>query len=146
MKLKTDDPFVPEDIRAKINGLQSLLDHAADLYSDIYSWYDSELKSYDPKATADDELFDPGTGTVVEGIDYLSFMESLSELQTANECYMLRDLPWVPSAWPLAMSSRFRALMAPWTEVSLPYLCCLTQARISASVFIFSFNFTCTVL
>lgn len=23
MKLKTDDPFVPEDIRAKINGLQS---------------------------------------------------------------------------------------------------------------------------
>ena len=86
MKLKTDDPFVPEDIRAKINGLQSLLDHAADLYSDIYSWYDSELKSYDPKATADDELFDPGTGTVVEGIDYLSIMESLSELQTANEC------------------------------------------------------------
>ena len=131
MKLKTDDPFVPEDIRAKINGLQSLLDHAADLYSDIYSWYDSELKSYDPKATADDELFDPGTGTVVEGIDYLSIMESLSELQTA---------------WPLAMSSRIRALMAPWTEVSLPYLCCLTQARISASVFIFSFNFTCTVL
>ena len=50
MKLKTDDPFVPEDIRAKINGLQSLLDHAADLYSDIYSWYDSELKSYDPNA------------------------------------------------------------------------------------------------
>ena len=84
MKLKTDDPFVPEDIRAKINGLQSLLDHAADLYSDIYSWYDSELKSYDPKATADDELFDPGTGTVVEGIDYLSIMESLSELQTAT--------------------------------------------------------------
>ena len=81
MKLKTDDPFVPEDIRAKINGLQSLLDHAADLYSDIYSWY----------ATADDELFDPGTGTVVEGIDYLSIMESLSELQTANECKMQRD-------------------------------------------------------
>ena len=70
---------------------QSLLDHAADLYSDIYSWYDSELKSYDPKATADDELFDPGTGTVVEGIDYLSIMESLSELQTANECKMQRD-------------------------------------------------------
>ena len=91
MKLKTDDPFVPEDIRAKINGLQSLLDHAADLYSDIYSWYDSELKSYDPKATTDDELFDPGTGTVVEGIDYLSIMESLSELQTANECKMQRD-------------------------------------------------------
>ena len=50
-----------------------------------------ELKSYDPKATADDELFDPGTGTVVEGIDYLSIMESLSELQTANECKMQRD-------------------------------------------------------
>ena len=81
MKLKTDDPFVPEDIRAKINELQSLLDHAADLYSDIY----------DPNGTADDELFDPGTGTVVEGIDYLSIMESLSELQTANECKMQRD-------------------------------------------------------
>ena len=36
MKLKTDDPLVPEDIRAKINELQSLLDHAGDLYSDIY--------------------------------------------------------------------------------------------------------------
>lgn len=91
MKLKTDDPFVPEDIRAKINELRSLLDHAADLYSDIHDWYDSELKSYDPKAAADDELFDPGTGTVVEGIDYLSIMESLSELQTANECKMQGD-------------------------------------------------------
>ena len=80
MKLKTDDPFVPENIRVKINELQSLLDRAADLYSDIYDWYDRELKSYDPKATADDELFDPGTGTVVEGIDYLAIMESLSEL------------------------------------------------------------------
>ena len=76
MKLKTDDPFVPENIRVKINELQALLDRAADLYSDIYDWYDRELKSYDPKATADDELFDPGTGTVVEGIDYLAIMES----------------------------------------------------------------------
>lgn len=76
MKLKTDDPLVPEDIRAKINELQSLLDHAADLYSDIYDRYDSELKSCALKATADGELFDPGTGTVVEGINYLSIMES----------------------------------------------------------------------
>ncbi len=91
MKLKTDVPFVPEDIRAKIDELQSLLEHAADLYSDIYDWYDRELKSYDSKATAEDELFDPGTGTVVEGIDYLSIMESLSELQTANECKMRRN-------------------------------------------------------
>lgn len=91
MKLKTDDPFVPEDIRAKINELQSLLVHAADLYSDIYGCYDSELKSYDPKAAADDELFDPDTGTVVKGIDYLSIMESLSEPQTANECKTQRD-------------------------------------------------------
>ena len=93
MKLKTDDPFVPENIRVKINGLQSLLDRAADLYSDIYDWYDRELKSYDPKATADDELFDPGTGTVVEGIDYLAIMESLSELQTANDVKCRRINP-----------------------------------------------------
>lgn len=86
MKLKTDDPFVPENIKVKINELQSLLDQAADLYSDIYDWYDSELKSYDPKATAEDELFNPGTGIVVEGIAPLAIMESLSVLQTANEC------------------------------------------------------------
>ncbi len=86
MKPKTDEPFVPENIRVKINKLQSLLDQAADLYNDIYEWYDRELKSYDPTAAADDELFDPGTGTVVEGIDCLAIMESLSELQTANEC------------------------------------------------------------
>lgn len=91
MKLKTDDPFVPEDIREKINELQSLLDHAADLYSDIYDWYDSELKSYDSEAAADDELFDPGTGIVVEGINYLSIMEALSVLQVANECKVRRD-------------------------------------------------------
>lgn len=86
-----DDPFVPEDIRTKINEMLSLLVHAADLYRDIYDWYDRELKSYDPKATADDERFDPGTGTVVEGIDYLSIVESLSELQTDNECKTQRD-------------------------------------------------------
>lgn len=91
MKLKTDDPIIPEAIRTKISELQSLLDHAADLYSDIYDWYDWELKSYDPKAAADDELFDPGTGIVVEGIDHLAIMESLSELQTANECKLKRD-------------------------------------------------------
>ena len=51
-----------------------------------YGTYDRELKSYDPKASADQELFAPGTGTAVEGIDYLSIMEALSELQTANEC------------------------------------------------------------
>ena len=86
MKLKTDEPFVPENIRVKINKLQALLDQAADLYNDIYEWYDRELKSYNPNASADDELFDPGTGTVMEGIDYLAVMKSLSELQTANEC------------------------------------------------------------
>ena len=91
MKLKTDVPFIPENIRLKINELQSLLDRAADLRSDIYDWYDGELKSYDPKASVDDELFDPGTGMVVEGIDYLAIMESLSELQTANECKMQKD-------------------------------------------------------
>lgn len=53
VNLKADDPFVPEDIKVKNNGRQSLLDHADDLYSEIYDWYDSELKSYDPKATAD---------------------------------------------------------------------------------------------
>ena len=86
MKLKTDEPFVPENIRVKINKLQVLLDQAADLYNDIYELYDRELKSYNPNASADDELFDPGTGTVMEGIDYLAVMKSLSELQTANEC------------------------------------------------------------
>lgn len=91
MKLKTDVPFIPENIRLKINELQSLLDRAADLRSDICDWYDGELKSYDSKASVDDELFDPGTGTVVEGIDYLAIMESLSELQTANECKMQKD-------------------------------------------------------
>lgn len=91
MKLKTDAPFVPEDIKAKINELQSLLDCAADLYRDIYDWYDRELKSYDPEAAADDELSDPGTGIAVEAIEYLSIMESLSELQTANKCNMQQD-------------------------------------------------------
>ncbi len=98
MNLKTDEPFVPENIKEKINKLQSLLDQAADLYNDIYEWYDCELKSYNPKAAADDELFDPGTGTVVEGIDYLAVMESLSVLQTANECKAQKGHPYFPSA------------------------------------------------
>lgn len=77
---------MPENIREKITKLQFLLDQVSALYNDIYEWYGCELKSYDPKAAADDELFDPGTGSVVEGIDYLAIMEDLSELQTANEC------------------------------------------------------------
>lgn len=79
-------PFVPKNIRAKIDKLQFLPDQASGLYNNIYEWYDLELKSYDPKAAADDGLFVPGTGTVVEGIDYPAIMESLSILQTANEC------------------------------------------------------------
>ena len=93
--------LVPEDIRAKINGLQSLLDHAADLYSDIYSWYDSELKSYDPKATADDELFDPGTGTVVRGsITCLSWNPCQSCRQPTNvKCRGINLVSHRPGLW-----------------------------------------------
>ncbi len=44
-----------------------------------------ELKAYDDKADAEQELFDPGTGTTVEGISELAILEVLSELQIFNE-------------------------------------------------------------
>lgn len=44
-----------------------------------------ELKTYDDKSDAEQELFAPGTGTTVEGISELAILEVLSELQIFNE-------------------------------------------------------------
>ena len=85
MKLKTDEPSISEYIQEKITELQHLLERAEDLRHEILTWYEAELQSYSPEADPESELFDPGTGIVVEGISYLSIMESLSELQTFNE-------------------------------------------------------------
>lgn len=85
MKLKTDEPSIPEDIQKKITVLQYLLDQAENLRDEILTWYEAELHSYDPKADPESELFDPGTGIVVEGISYTAVMEFLSELQAFHE-------------------------------------------------------------
>ena len=85
MKFKTDEPSIPEYIQIKITDLQHLLDQAENLRNEILAWYEAELHSYDPKADPESELFDTGTGIVVEGISYTAVMESLSELQTFNE-------------------------------------------------------------
>ena len=69
----------------KILNLQALLGQADNLRDEILTWYTAELKSYDYRADAEQELFDPGTGTTVEGISELAIMEALSELQIFNE-------------------------------------------------------------
>ena len=85
MKIKLDEPSIPKDIQQKILNLQALLDQADNLRDEILTWYTAELKSYDYRADAEQELFDPGTGTTVEGISELAIMEALSELQIFNE-------------------------------------------------------------
>lgn len=85
MKIKLDKPTIPNDIQQKIRNLQVLLEQAENLRDEILIWYTSELKSYDYRADAEQELFDPGTGATVEGISELAIMEALSELQIFNE-------------------------------------------------------------
>lgn len=85
MKIKLDEPTIPNDIQQKILNLQVLLDQADNLRDEILAWYTAELKSYDYRAGAEQELFDPGTGTTVEGISEPAIMEALSELQIFNE-------------------------------------------------------------
>lgn len=85
MKIKLDEPIIPNDIQQKILNLQVLLDQADTLRDEILAWYTAELKSYDYRADAEQELFDPGTGITVEGISGLAIMEALSELQIFNE-------------------------------------------------------------
>lgn len=85
MKPRTDSPSVPDDIQIKIRQLHDLLEDAQGLYDEIFNWYDLELKSYDSSVDASMELFDPGTGCVVEGISYHAVMDGLCILQTANE-------------------------------------------------------------
>lgn len=85
MKIKLDEPTIPKDIQQKIRNLQVLLYQADSLRAEILAWYTAELKSYDYKADAEQELFDPGTGTTVEGSSELAIMEALSELQIFNE-------------------------------------------------------------
>jgi len=91
MKLKTDEPFVPYFIRDKIDQLQFLMAHASTLYDEVCEWYDRELKSYDPDAAMDMELFDPRTGPAIQEIDYFAVIEALSVLQTANEVSQQED-------------------------------------------------------
>lgn len=85
MKIKLDEPTIPNDIRQKIRNLRVLLNQADNLRAEILAWYTTELKSYDYRAEAEQELFDPGTETTVEGISELAIMEALSELQIFNE-------------------------------------------------------------
>ena len=85
MKIKLDEPTIPKDIQQKIRNLQVLLYQADSLRAEILAWYTAELKSYDYKADTEQELFEPGTGTTVEGISELAIMEALSELQIFNE-------------------------------------------------------------
>ncbi len=85
MRLKLDEPVIPRYIQQKILNLRELLDLADCLREEILAWYTAELKSYDDKADAGQELFDPGTGISVEGISDLAIMEALSVLQTFNE-------------------------------------------------------------
>ena len=85
MKIKLDEPTIPKDIQQKIRNLQVLLYQADSLRAEILAWYTAELKSYNYKADVEQELFDPGTGTTIEGISELAIMEALSELQIFNE-------------------------------------------------------------
>ena len=85
MKIKLDEPTIPKDIQQKIRNLQVLLYQADSLRAEILAWYTAELKSYNYKVDAEHELFDPGTGTTIEGISELAIMEALSELQIFNE-------------------------------------------------------------
>ncbi len=85
MKIKLDEPTIPNDIQQKIRNLQVLLNQADNLRDEILAWYTSELKSYDYRADADQELFDPGTGAAVKRISGLAIMKALSELQIFNE-------------------------------------------------------------
>ncbi len=85
MCLKIQEPSVPDNIQEKIRQLHDSLEEAQELYDEIIDWYDHELKTYDPSVNALMELFDPGTGCVVEGISYHAIMEGLSILQTSSE-------------------------------------------------------------
>ena len=85
MKIKVEEPSIPKDIQQKTRNLQVLLEQADSLRDEILTWYAHELKSYDDKADAEQELFDPGTGTTVEGISEPAILEVLSELQIFNK-------------------------------------------------------------
>lgn len=105
MKIKLDEPTIPNDIQQKIWNLQVLLDWVDNLRDEILAWYTAELKSYDFRADAQQELFNPGTGTTVEGISELAIMEALSELQIFNE---VRKKKWGEIYLPLIWSCYFK--------------------------------------
>ncbi len=83
----------------KIRNLQVLLDQADNLRDEILAWYIAELKSYDYRADAEQELFDRGTGTTVEGISELAIMEALFELQIFNEVRKKYEVKFILSSF-----------------------------------------------
>lgn len=91
MSKKTTPPYVPNEIKSKIDQLHALLEDANSIYEEIFDWYDSELKSYDSKSNALDELFSPNGSYVVPSISYEAIVEGLSIVQAFNETYPDED-------------------------------------------------------
>lgn len=91
MSKKTTPPYVPDEVKSKINRLHALLEDANFIYEEIFDWYDRELKSYNPKSNALDELFSPNGSYIVPSISYEAIMEGLSTVQTFNETYRTED-------------------------------------------------------
>lgn len=88
MSIRIDEPSIPDHILYKISRLNALMDTAKTLYDEILDWYDRELKSYDPTADPESELFDPGIGCSISAISSAEILNALSVVQTANEVYL----------------------------------------------------------
>lgn len=82
-----EEPFVPQEIKDKIEMLNKMIGEAESLNKEITEWYHEALLDMDSELNVDDELFDASNALSVEGIDFNAIMEGLSIVSIFIETY-----------------------------------------------------------
>lgn len=83
----TDESFVPQEIKDKIEMLNEMIREAESLNEEIIEWYHEALLDMDSGLNVDNELFDASNALSVEGIDLNAIMERLSIVSIFIEIY-----------------------------------------------------------
>ena len=85
--MDVDESFVPQNIKDRIEQLNTMIKEAEVLSNEIIEWYHGALFDIDSKLDVEDEVFDVANMLCVEGIDFNAILEGLSTAQIFKSTY-----------------------------------------------------------
>ncbi len=90
--MDVDESFVPQNIKDRIEQLNTMIKEAEVLSKEIIEWYHGALLDMDSEVDIEDELFDVTNTLCVEGIDFNAVMEGVSAVRIFRATYEDIDL------------------------------------------------------